>query len=202
MTDTIDNMIKAIILDKNFIRKFCDNVLFKDEKWNEKYEYHNNDDVEYNEELEEYNYFEEYADDHIIYPLFNDYVAHFVELIIDKNIDWRERNEIFKYVLEKAKDYDMVDEVITYHSNDDWRKLCDLYAYHKAKELMFNDEDNALQYDFDKLVNEYYAELQHTQLVMDTSFNIAIKKVMRSDTFYLGLSKQLSMRDCGIELSS
>ena len=189
MTDTIDAMIKAIVLDEAFVKEFCDNVLFEDEKWVAKNKYHNDDDMEYDEELEEYNYFDEYADDHIINPLFNDYAVHFCNSVIDEKLDWRERNEIFKYVLEKAN----------------------LYAINKAKDLMFDEEDNALQYDFDMLVDKYYAELyiqklkelaeaEHKQLVMDTSMNIAISKIKRNELFNLGLGLTLSMRDCGIVL--
>ena len=210
-TETIDNMIKAIILDEAFVKKFCDDVLFEDEKWVAKNKYHNDDDIEYDEELEEYNYFDEYGEDEIINPLFNDYAVHFCNSVIDEKLDWRERNEIFKYVLEKAKDYNMVDEVIALHSNDEWTKLCDLYAINKAKDLMFDEEDNALQYDFDMLVDKYYAELyiqklkelaeaEHKQLVMDTSMNIAISKIKRNELFNLGLGLTLSMRDCGIVL--
>ena len=202
MTEEIDKMIIEILLDKKMIRNFCDSVLFKDERWIEKYEYHNDDDMEYDETIEEYNYFEEYADDHIINPLFNDYAVHFVELIIDENIDWRERNEIFKYVLEKAREYDMVLDVISFYKNDEWTKICDFYAYHKAKEMIFDIDEYDIQYEFDKLVDEYYAELQHKQLVMDTSMNIAISKIKRNELFNLGLGLTLSIKNCGIELTS
>jgi len=212
-TMEIDKMIIEIMLDKKWIRKFCDNVLFEDEKWIAKNKYHNDDDSEYNEELEEYNYFDEYGDDEIINPLFNDYSVHFVRDVIDENIDDRERMLIFKYVLAKAKEYDMVDVVIEYFNDDEWTKLCDYYAYHKAKEMLFDEDDNVIQFEFDNMVDEYYAELyikkitelmklEHEKLVMDTSMNIAISKIKRNAIFNLGLGLELSMKNCGIELKA
>ena len=196
----IDKMIIEIMTDKTWIRKFCDNVLFLDDKWIEKYEYTNDDDAEYNETIEEYDYFEEYGDDCIINPLFNDYSLHFIRDVIDENIDDRERLLIFKYVLAKAKEYDMVDVVIKWFDYDDWTKICDYYAYHYAKVMLFDTDDYNTQYEFDVMVDEYYAELQHKQLVLDTSMNIAISKVKRNAIFNLGLGLELSMKNCGIEL--
>jgi hypothetical protein len=66
--------------------------------------------------------------------------------------------------------------------------------------MLFDDDDYTIQSDFDEKVNEYYAELQHTQLVLDTSMNIAISKIKRNAIFNLGLGLELSMKNCGIEL--
>jgi hypothetical protein len=198
----IDKMIIEIMTDKTWIRKFCDNVLFLDDKWIEKYEYIGDDNSGFDATIEEYDYFDEYGEDEIINPLFNDYSYHFVNSVIDEKIDWRERNMIFKYVLAKAKEYDMLDVVIEYFNDNEWTKLCDYYAYHRAREMLFDDDDNVIQYDFDELVNEYYAELQHKQLVLDTSMNIAISKVKRNAIFNLGLGLELSMKNCGIELKA
>ena len=55
-------------------------------------------------------------------------------------------------------------------------------------------------YEFDVMVDEYYPELQHKQLDLDTSMNNAISKVKRNAIFNLGLGLELSMKNCGIEL--
>jgi hypothetical protein len=199
-TSVIDTIIKSIILNENWIKSFCDDVVFNDEKWIKKYNYHKNDDEPFNAELEEYNIMDEHdIDDYIIQPLFNDYQTNFTSEIIE-TISYKERIEIFKYVMNRAKDYNMLDDVITYFNSDDWIKICDFYAYHKAKEMIDECGEYDIHYEIEMMIDKYYEETLHEQQIIDTSMNIAVNKILRSRIYNTGLGLKINMSKCGIEL--
>ena len=115
------------------------------------------------------------------------------------SIGWEERFEIIRYLMEHRSwpcNYDeeccveyLLEDIRTYIINKSWNILFDKYALLQIATHCFMDDDiNAMDEFFQKITNDF-------------SVRIAITKIKRNKLFVLGLSKKLSMRDCGIILS-
>ena len=113
------------------------------------------------------------------------------------SIGWEERFEIIRYLTENITHRDNYDvncyidfelaEFQAFIYTRQWSIIFDKYALLYICKT-FCIENNELDKFFEKVTNDF-------------SVRTAIAKIKRNEIFILGLSKKLSMRDCGITLS-
>lgn len=146
-----------------------------------------------------------------VYPQFNDLhifdevendLTHTREFFTQEQINsigWEERFEIIRYLMEHRTwpcNYDeecyvdyLLEDIRKYIINKSWSIIFDKYALLQiATHCTIQDDINAMDEFFEKITNDF-------------SVKYAIAKIKRNEIFILGLSKKLSMRDCGITLS-
>ena len=94
---------------------------------------------------------------------------------------------------------DLNDHVEAYTEND-WRTLASLYVDSLVDKFITH-----YRYEIGQIVYTYINDKQEAlraKKINETSKHLAIEKIKRNQLFNCGLGLKLSMRDCGIELSS
>jgi hypothetical protein len=181
MTTTIDSYIFKIILNKYY------------DEW------YNNPKVN---KLE--CFFPQFNDLHIFDKIENDLINlaekkdFFTEEQIN-SIEWEERFEIIRYLMEQRThhsnyigcyvDY-FLEDLRKWIMDKSWHIIFNKYALQRvATHFVIEDETNVMDAFFETITKDF-------------SIRTAIAKIKRNKIYILGLEMKLSMRDCGINLTT
>lgn len=198
MMAIIDKHILAIVNNKYGMNDFCDSIWDKEDfiEYLEEIEYNSNLDLtyRYNWDMYKYEVINYLYGDHIREQFFNNTVRAIEDLTDSDKIN------ILKYLLGEAvkPDCDISMDFISHQCyNDDWKSLICDYMYLKAQNMIFNEE-GLLQDSLIRNIEDCMCDRLRERAIK----NIAINKIKRNEIFNLGLGLKLSIKNCGITMST
>ena len=121
----------------------------------------------------------------------NDKIKNFYSFEEVTNIYFSDTIKIFKAAIALIDDEDEsgIDNVNEAYCTGNWLQLTECYIYALIEKFLDDDDCDLCQ-----MINDYFQ--------YETSKRLAIQKIKRNQLFNCGLGLKLSMRDCGIELTT
>ena len=198
MMAIIDKHIINIVNNKYGINDFCDSIWDDDDfiEYLEEIEYDSNLNLTYRYDWNMYKYevMSYLYADHIKEQFFNNTLRAIEDLTESDKLN------ILKYLIGQAVkpgcDISM-DFVSSQCYNNDWKSLICDYVYLKVQNMVLNEE-GWLQDSFIRNIEDCVCDRLRERAIK----KIAINKIKRNEIFNLGLGLKLSMKNCGITMSS
>ena len=201
MMTTIDKHILDIVNNKDSIEAFYDNYLEHDEDWNDYLDEIENDRPLFDGYRYDYNMYKdeiinEIFGDSMKEQFFNNIIRALVEDITDAD-----KHIMFKYLIGNLRQTfccrTTINNLHDDYLEDNWQNIMMSYVSEKVNSMILNEED-WLNSNIERAIEDYaFNKIQER-----ISRKIAIEKITRNKLFVLGLSKKLSMRNCGIPVGA
>ena len=198
MMEIIDKHILAIVNNKYGISDFCDAIWDEEDfiEYLEEIEYDSNLDLTYRHDWNMYKYevLSYLYGDHYKEQFFNNTVRAIEDLTESDKLN------ILQYLIGEAvkPECDISMDIISSQCyNNDWKSLICDYVYLKVESIIFNEE-GCLQDSVIRNIEDCVCDKLRERAIK----KIAINKIKRNEIFNLGLGLKLSIRNCGIAMSS